>query len=469
MLAACAPEVVDEPFEPSASHNDYSDALARLDLGETELGASWLRAADEAIADPVTVETPFEEVVLFDPSVPWALGYEFSAERGRAITISIDTDMERYFADLFRVDADDGPGRHTLVASRPDDMQEIRFEPRRDGVYRLRIQPELLRGGRFRVSIVATASLAFPVQGAGPGDIWSFYGDGRDGGLRRHEGIDIFAPRGTALLAASDALVARVGTRDRGGLIVTLYDEERDLLLYYAHLDEQVVRQGDMVRQGDVIGTVGNTGNAVTTPPHLHIGVYEGSWRSDVDPWPYFVDPPRVDPSPPQHLEAIGEWVRLREDTVPLRLVEAPEAPARWVNRNPLLRRAGAGDNPGVPGGGTALGDGASDSRGRGGSGDDSAAPPVPLVAGAPVRVVGGSGAYVRVRAASGEEGFVPAFVLDAERDAVVLGADRIGRDPVRGDAVAMLSSGDAFESIGTAGGRTYIELDDGRVVYVEG
>lgn len=131
----------------------------------------------------------------------------------------------------------------------------------------------------------------FPVAGADPGDVWSDFGDWRDGGRRVHHGIDIFAPRGTPALAAVDGLVARVGTRDRGGNIVTVYDEVNDIVLYYAHLDEAFVSYGQRVAAGQPIGTVGNTGNAVTTPPHLHLGLYAGRWSRPINPWYYFVAP----------------------------------------------------------------------------------------------------------------------------------------------------------------------------------
>jgi murein DD-endopeptidase MepM/ murein hydrolase activator NlpD len=493
LFAACAPEIVEEPFEPSASHRDYREALARLNLDETSLGRGWITAAGAAFLDPVTVETPFEERTLLDPQQPSALAYEFDVERGRAVTISIETDLELYVADLFRVDeavsrsAGDAasaqseqsgggepapvPPGFTLVASRPNESNQIRFEPRRDGTYLLRVQPELLRGGGVGVTIVATASLAFPVRDAGPGDIRSFYGDVRDGGTRKHEGIDIFAPRGTELIAASDALVARVGIRDRGGNIVTLYDEERDLLMYYAHLEEQRVEQGDRVRRGDVVGTTGNSGNAITTPPHLHIGIYQGSWRRDVDPWNYFIDPPLTDPPPAQHGDLVGAWLTVPLDTVAVRGVRAPAVPVRWVNRNPLLRGVGAGESRG----GTAqrstdaaAGDPRVDANGsepRPGarSGEAGERAPVRLAAGAAVRVVGASSAYVRVRTPGGTEGYLRPDTLSSEPERQTLNRQRLARDPATGDPFTELPAGTSVELWGRFEGQSVVVLPSGR------
>ena len=464
MVIACAPpEIVEEPFQPVTSHEEYRAALETLGLDETELGRSWIAAARTSVDRPMMVEPPFEEVVFLDPHDPAAIGYEFVAERGRAVTIAIDTELDRYYADIFRVE--DGRGANgpmlTMVASRPVDAPEIRFEPRRDGRYLLRVQPELLRGGRVAVRIVATASLAFPVEGVGPGAIWSFFGDGRDAGLRVHEGIDIFAPRGTPLLAASDALVRTVGVRDRGGNVVSLHDEERDLLLYYAHLEEQLVEQGERVTAGQVIGTVGNTGNAITTPPHLHIGVYQGSWRAAVDPWNYFVDPPLTEPPPVRHASLAGTWLRLDEDASLSVEVRAPAVSPQWVNRNPALRFAGAGDTMSA----------------RGASVDDADVPvPAPIhefphagrvAQGTPLFVVGASGSVVRVRMPDGREGYVDPGALSDRFEPLQFDDVVMLRDPVTTDLVAELTAGTTVMYLGSIEDRVYVRSESGRVGYV--
>src|SRR3989442_735170 len=82
--------------------------------------------------------------------------------------------------------------------------RSLSHEARESGVYVLRIQPELLRGGHMKVTSQPTPSLHFPVAGAGAHNIQSLYGVARDGGRRRHEGVDIFASRGTPVLAGSD-------------------------------------------------------------------------------------------------------------------------------------------------------------------------------------------------------------------------------------------------------------------------
>lgn len=127
-------------------------------------------------------------------------------------------------------------------------------------------------------------SLVFPVAGK-KSKIGSFWGDSRGGGTRKHRGIDIFASKGTPLLAVSDGVITSVGNGAISGKTVWLRSSHHPITAYYAHLDQQKVRVGQRVKKGDVIGTVGKTGNARTTPAHLHFGIYTRSGA--VNPLPY--------------------------------------------------------------------------------------------------------------------------------------------------------------------------------------
>jgi len=102
---------------------------------------------------------------------------------------------------------------------------------------------------------------------------------------RSHKGVDIFATRGTPVLSATDGIVLRVGTNRLGGQVVNVLGPGRQVH-YYAHLDRYgAFKPGDVVYRGNILGYVGNTGNARTTPPHLHYGVYDPA-RGAVNPWP---------------------------------------------------------------------------------------------------------------------------------------------------------------------------------------
>lgn len=116
-------------------------------------------------------------------------------------------------------------------------------------------------------------SLPVPVQGVKPSRLADTWGAARSGG-RRHEGIDIFARRNTPILSASPGIVLRVGINELGGRVIVVMGPG-GYRHYYAHLERHSAHTtGDWVEQGEVIGYVGNSGNARTTPPHLHYGIY---------------------------------------------------------------------------------------------------------------------------------------------------------------------------------------------------
>jgi murein DD-endopeptidase MepM/ murein hydrolase activator NlpD len=276
----------------------------------------WLAAATRALQQPVAVSVPFVEEALVDPARPSSLGYAVTLARGQTLTVqvSVATDAPgRVFVDLFE------PNTNRLstsrpVASAPEDQTELSHEAQRSGTYLLRVQPELLRGGHLRVTSTPAPSLQFPVSGGGASNIQSDYGDARDGGRRSHEGVDIFAPRGTPVVASSDGIVTQVGENRLGGRVVWVWNPARGTRLYYAHLQDQLVRTGALVRAGDALGPVGNTGNAKATVPHLHFGIYaRGEGALDPDP---FIRPVAATPADPEvRTSALGDWAQTRRRT----------------------------------------------------------------------------------------------------------------------------------------------------------
>jgi murein DD-endopeptidase MepM/ murein hydrolase activator NlpD len=106
---------------------------------------------------------------------------------------------------------------------------------------------------------------------------------------RRHEGQDIFAPRGTPVLSATNGYVLRVGVNSLGGQTVSVVGSG-GRVYYYAHLDAYApgLEVGDWVSTRTVLGYVGTTGNAQGTPPHLHFGVY--TLNGAINPLPLLTD-----------------------------------------------------------------------------------------------------------------------------------------------------------------------------------
>lgn len=101
-----------------------------------------------------------------------------------------------------------------------------------------------------------------------------------------HQGIDIFAPAGTPLVAAERGVVTKVGSNRLGGLTVWLHGES-GADWYYAHLLAHApdLVEGQLVEAGTLLGYVGNTGNALTTPSHLHLELHPNGGDA-VDPFP---------------------------------------------------------------------------------------------------------------------------------------------------------------------------------------
>jgi len=132
------------------------------------------------------------------------------------------------------------------------------------------------------------AQLPMPIKDMKPRQIQDTWGAARSEG-RQHEGIDIFAKRGTAVLSTTQGIVLQVGTNNLGGKVVWIVGPDLSRH-YYAHLDSyaEQIQAGDWVEAGEVIGYVGNTGNAKNTPPHLHYGIYIQG-QGAINPYPYLV------------------------------------------------------------------------------------------------------------------------------------------------------------------------------------
>jgi murein DD-endopeptidase MepM/ murein hydrolase activator NlpD len=262
------------PYAPQYPHQAYGYDLALTRLQHNAPASDWLAAADRALLQPQPVELPFRKVSE-QVAGGAAVGYAFTVPVGRRVSVKVTSDelgAGELFVDLFR-----GASlkRERVAGALPGSSAEpIVIDVIEGGDYVVRVQPPLGGAARFDVDVEARAVLAFPVEGVDGRAIWSGFGAARDNGRRAHRGVDIFAARGTPVLAATDGWVTRVETTKVGGNVVWMQPLFGNMRVYYAHLHEQWVEPGDFVLAGQPLGAVGNTGNAVTTPPHLHFGVY---------------------------------------------------------------------------------------------------------------------------------------------------------------------------------------------------
>jgi peptidoglycan LD-endopeptidase LytH len=280
-LAACStsgPGV----FGRKSLHDQYGQKLEAAGLKQTALGIKWFAAAATALAQPVAITIPYRERGYFSASSPTAVGLKFAAKRGQKLILQLDKKSLSpltLYAEIWKLN----DGDPSLQAALDTAQNKFDFEVEDDAEFLIRLQPELLGSGAYELSISTGPSLGFPVAG-GKARIGSIWGDDRDAGVRRHEGIDIFATRGTPAIASAAGTV-RVNENNLGGKVVWLRQPGKRFTLYYAHLDTQLVTTGQRVRVGDTVGLVGNTGNARNTPAHLHFGIY--GMGGAVDPLPF--------------------------------------------------------------------------------------------------------------------------------------------------------------------------------------
>jgi peptidoglycan LD-endopeptidase LytH len=338
-------------FAKKTPHEQYGKQITDAGLQSTVLGKSWFAAADSAVVRPVNIKHPYRETGFFAADRPAATGLRFSAVRGEKLQISLSRKPSagfKLYADLWQQDSGvTSSGARTatlkLIASSDTSGVAIEHEVDKSGFFILRIQPELLRDCEYTISIGAVASLAYPIRAPGKNHTKSFWGADRDAGGRRHEGVDMFAARGTPVVAAAEGRVTRVNQNNLGGKVVWMRPKGKDYTLYYAHLDSQLVQDGQAVQIGDTLGLMGNTGNARSTPPHLHFGIY--TMGGAIDPFP-FINPRYPEPEPINaDTRAIGGTRRLTAATSLLTALPVKMALTSPLAKNDLVRvTAATGD-----------------------------------------------------------------------------------------------------------------------------
>lgn len=139
-------------------------------------------------------------------------------------------------------------------------------------------------------------ALVMPVERARTADLHDSFGEAR-GTTRRHEAIDIMAPRGTPVVAAVDGAIEKLFTSKPGGLTIYEFDRDRNYCYYYAHLDRyaQDLKEGQLVHRGDRLGYVGSTGDASAEAPHLHFAITrlgpDKRWwlGTPINPYPFLL------------------------------------------------------------------------------------------------------------------------------------------------------------------------------------
>ncbi|MBS1791636.1 MAG: M23 family metallopeptidase [Acidobacteria bacterium] len=123
--------------------------------------------------------------------------------------------------------------------------------------------------------IPSSLKLVIPVSGIKPNQLRDTFNESRSDG-RAHNAIDIMVARGTSVLAATDGKIIKLFTSERGGIAIYQLSTDEKLVLYYAHLERYAdgLAEGHLAKQGEVIGYVGDTGNAGAGNYHLHFALW---------------------------------------------------------------------------------------------------------------------------------------------------------------------------------------------------
>ncbi len=204
-------------------------------------------------------------------------------ERSTIVRAIMEADQDR--ADLLLARRLDVTARLSRVLEQAAQTEaELRVARAQRAPLRVR-----LRSADFALQVFEAGSeivitgFVFPV--ADPHTFSSTFGAPRSGG-RSHEGNDIFAPMGTPLLASERGIIDNMGTGTLGGIKLWLIGES-GTQYYYAHLIAYAdgITDGTLVEAGEIIGYVGNTGNAISTPPHLHYEIHPDGGEA-IDPYP---------------------------------------------------------------------------------------------------------------------------------------------------------------------------------------
>ncbi len=174
--------------------------------------------------------------------------------------------------------SEDEPGSSDIIVAEPTPMP-ITWPP---------FEPEVAMATQAQES-----TLLIPVAGIQAKQLTDTFNDARGGG-RVHDAMDIMAPKGTPVVAVNDGKVVKLFNSKQGGLTVYQFNPEETHAYYYAHLDSYAVgiKEGDLLKRGDLIGYVGSTGNASPEAPHLHFAIFvlgpEKKWwqGTAINPYP---------------------------------------------------------------------------------------------------------------------------------------------------------------------------------------
>jgi murein DD-endopeptidase MepM/ murein hydrolase activator NlpD len=284
IISSCKEEIqkAADVFVKPTARETYERNFSKND----SLLLQWKNAFENSKRDSIQITLPYSESGVFSEENFNVYSYNIQLKEGERIVVEVEKqpDSALVFIDLFQAKTDSLKIFNHLKSSE-DKKSIISQEIETSGFYKVIVQPQMKLQFPFVLKIYTEPLYVFPVSGGNNKNIQSFWADPRDTGSRSHEGVDIFADRGTSVIAISDGIIDSAGERGLGGKQVWLRDGLFGKRIYYAHLDKIAVSEGEKVKIGDTLGFVGNTGNAKDLPPHLHFGIYKA--KGAVNPLPF--------------------------------------------------------------------------------------------------------------------------------------------------------------------------------------
>ncbi|WP_157687536.1 M23 family metallopeptidase [Pedobacter psychrophilus] len=319
----------------SSPYQGYINSLVNVGLDTTAMGKIWINNGLEVLSNPnQNLKFPFKEEIFFKQNIPSATAYQINYKQSTKLKFTINSKSKSgVFLDLFN----DVSSRKAMISEFISDTT-FYYQSDNDEVLTLRLQPKLLVNLYTILEVAELPKLAFPVKNGENKDIKSFWGNSRDGGERNHEGVDIFNKRNTPVLAVADGTISRVQITTLGGKVVWQKLGLGGPSIYYAHLDSQLVNIGQSVNKGDVVGFIGNTGNAKTTSPHLHFGIYTNGGA--IDPLNYIYKRDSIVGKVKSDVKYLGEELMLADNdsVIPVNILSVSTESITFGNGDGILK-----------------------------------------------------------------------------------------------------------------------------------
>ncbi|RYD78138.1 MAG: M23 family metallopeptidase [Sphingobacteriales bacterium] len=258
-------------FAKKTAREKYENRIEKIESPEVH---SWKKQGEKVLQNPLIVPAPYAENGIFIGDSTDANAFLFTVVPGQKINVSVKPVAGNNFTAFLELWDAENSSSPKLLHAADTLVNSIEHTASGGGKFIVRLQPKLASSGRYDLKIVVNPILGFPISSTVKSNIGSLWGDPRDAGARKHEGIDIFAKKGSPVVAVTHGVVSRIGDGGIGGKVIWFNPDGENFSVYYAHLDTQYVSSGQRMQKGQIMGTVGNTGNAKFTAAHLHFGVY---------------------------------------------------------------------------------------------------------------------------------------------------------------------------------------------------